>query len=100
MIETADAEQIIVVRDNRGNFAELLARYDVDGTIVLTVNATDGVVFSTIALALVNFAAGLVTDNETGRYLEYAGARLLEHCGSLVCLTQNDNSTREDELPF
>lgn len=100
MIETADAEQTITIRDNRGNFAEMVAYYDMDGTISLTVNATDGVVFSTIALALVNFATGLVTDNETGRYLEYAAARLLEHCDSLVVLTQNGQSVNQDDCPF
>jgi hypothetical protein len=100
MIESTDAEQTITIQDNRGNFAELNGRYDVDGTIVLTVSATDGVVFSTLALALVNFASGLVDDTETSRLLDTAVGRLLDHCVSLVDLKQNGQPVNQDDYPF
>lgn len=100
MIEDSNAEQIITLQDNAGNFAELIAYYDIDGTVVLHINATDGVVASTIALALVNFATALVTDNETGRYLDYAKARLLDACIELMAIEQNEQPVNQDDCPF
>lgn len=100
MIEDINAEQTITLQDDRGNFAELIAHYDVDGTVVLRINATDGVVASTIALALVNFATALVTDGATLRFLDQAKSRLMDTCLELMAVMQNEQPTREDDCPF